>query len=86
VSDCGTTVRCETVGMVKDVGGPFGGGVVVMGTTGVTTLQSRVIGKPELHPSLEVESSSPTDTSIMTCSDGNPLWAIPANGHLDNDM
>jgi hypothetical protein len=45
----------------------------MMGVVGVTTLQSRGIGKPELHPSLEVESSSLVDYSRKACSDGNLL-------------
>jgi hypothetical protein len=39
VSGCGTVVHCGTVGMVKSAGVPSGGGVVMMGTAGVTMLQ-----------------------------------------------
>jgi hypothetical protein len=52
VPGCGAAVHSGTVGMVRSTGVPFGGGVVVMGTLGVTTLQSRGPGELELplHP------------------------------------
>jgi hypothetical protein len=52
---------------------PFGCGVVAMGMAGVTTLQPREMGKPELPLSLEAKSSSLADSSKMVCSDGDPL-------------
>jgi hypothetical protein len=50
-----------------------------MGMVEVTMLNSRGIGKLELFPSLEVESTSLADSSRMACSDGDPLWAMPTN-------
>jgi hypothetical protein len=44
-----------------------------MGMAGVTTMQSRGIGKQELSSSLEAESSSLVDSSMMVCTDGDPL-------------
>jgi hypothetical protein len=65
--------------MVRQVRGHFGSGVVAIGTGGVTTLHPREMGKPELSPSLEAESSSLVDSSRMACSDGDSLCAIPIN-------
>jgi hypothetical protein len=48
-----------------------------MGMAEVTTLYVLRIGKPELSPSLEAESSSLGDSSTMACSDGNPLRVMP---------
>jgi hypothetical protein len=79
VSGCGTAAYCGTVGMVRGTGVPSGGGVVVMGMAGVTMLQPREMGKSELSPSLEVELSSPVDSSRMACSDGEPLRATTMN-------
>jgi hypothetical protein len=59
--------------MVRGTGVPFGCGVVAMGMAGVTTLQPREMGKPELPLSLEAKSSSLADSSKMVCSDGDPL-------------
>jgi hypothetical protein len=73
VAGCGTMVCSGTIGLVRGTGVSSGGGVVVMRTVGVTTLQPREMRKPELHPSLEAESSSPTNSSRMACSDGDPL-------------
>jgi hypothetical protein len=73
VSSYGMAARCGTVGMVKGAGVPFGGGVVVMGMAGITTLQCRVMVKPELLPSLEVESSLLANSSRMACSDDDLL-------------
>jgi hypothetical protein len=50
-----------------------------MGMTEVTMLHSRGIGKLELSPSLEAETSSLGDSSRMSCSDGNLLWTMPTN-------
>jgi hypothetical protein len=50
-----------------------------MGIAGMTMLQSRGMGKLELPPSLEVESSSLADSSRMACSDGDPLRTMPRN-------
>jgi hypothetical protein len=38
MSDCGTIVHSGTVTMSRGVGLPFHGGLVVMGTVGVTML------------------------------------------------
>jgi hypothetical protein len=73
MSGCGMAVRDGTVGMVIGTRVPSGGGVVAMGMVGITTLQSREMGKPELPPSLEVESSSPVDSLRIACSDGDRL-------------
>jgi hypothetical protein len=73
VSGCGTAVHCGTVGMVRGAGAPPYGGVVTMGIAVVTMLQPRGMGKPELSPSFEVESSSLAESSRMACSNGNPL-------------
>jgi hypothetical protein len=43
----------------------------------VTMLHARGIGKLELPPSLEAESSSLGDSSRMGCSDGDPLQTMP---------
>jgi hypothetical protein len=48
-----------------------------MGMAEVTMLHARGIGKLELPPSLEAESSSLGDSSRMVCKDGDPLWTIP---------
>jgi hypothetical protein len=47
-----------------------------MGMAEVTTLHALGIGKSELSPSFEAESSSLGDSSRMACSDGNPLRAM----------
>jgi hypothetical protein len=73
MSGCGMAVHDGTVGMVIGTRVPSGGGVVAMGMVGITTLQSREMGKPELPPSLEVESSSPVDSLRIACSDGDRL-------------
>jgi hypothetical protein len=73
MSGCGTAAHCGTVGMVRGAKVPFDGGVVTMGTVGITMLQPGEVGKLVLPPSLEVESSSLVDSSRMECSDGNPL-------------
>jgi hypothetical protein len=73
MSGCGMAVCDGTVGMVIGTRVPSGGGVVAMGMVGITTLQSREMGKPELPPSLEVESSSPADSLRIACSDGDRL-------------
>jgi hypothetical protein len=79
MSGCGTTAHCETIGMVRGAKVPFDGGVVTMGTVGVTMLQPKEVGKLVLPPSLEVESSSLADSSRMECSDGDLLQAKPTN-------
>jgi hypothetical protein len=73
VSGCGTVVRNRTVGLVRGAGVPSDGGLVVMGTIGVITLHSQEMGKPELPPSLEVVSSSSTDSLKIVCSDDDLL-------------
>jgi hypothetical protein len=73
MSGCGMAVHDGTVGMVIGTRVPSGGGVLAMGMVGITTLQSREMGKPELPSSLEVESSSPVDSLRIACSDGDRL-------------
>jgi hypothetical protein len=73
VSGCGTTVYSRTITMVRRVRVPSCGGVVVMGTIGVTMLHPPEMGKSELPPSLEVVWPSLADSSRIVCSDGNPL-------------
>jgi hypothetical protein len=70
---CGMVVDCGTVRMAISIRGPSSSGVVAMGIAMITTLHSREMGKPELPPSLEAESSSLVDSSRMSCSVGNPL-------------
>jgi hypothetical protein len=48
-----------------------------MGTTNITALHALSIGKLELSPSLEDQSSSLGNSTRMACSAGDPLWAIP---------
>jgi hypothetical protein len=52
---------------------PSDGGVVVIGTDGVTKLHSREMGKLELLPPLEAVSPSSAESSRMVYSDGDPL-------------
>jgi hypothetical protein len=73
VSDCGTVVHSGTVRMVRGVGVPSDGGVLVMGMIGVTTLHPRGMGKPELPPPQEVVLSSSADSLRIVCSDDDPL-------------
>jgi hypothetical protein len=79
MSGCGTMACYGTVGLIRGIGVASDGGVVMMGTAGVTLLQRQDMGKPDLPPSLEVESSSPVDSSRMACSDGDLLRATPIN-------
>jgi hypothetical protein len=73
---CGQSVQERghngTIGMARVIGVPSDSGVVAMGTTEVTTLQPQEMGKLELPPSLEVESSSLVNSLRMVCSDGDP--------------
>jgi hypothetical protein len=50
-----------------------------MGMVEVTPLHSRGIGKLELSPPLEVESSSLGDSLRMACTDSDPLFAMHMN-------
>jgi hypothetical protein len=84
MSGCGTVVRNRIVGMIRGTGVPSGGGVVVMGTIGVTILHPREIGKLELPPLLEVVSPSLVDSSRMVSSDDGPLGTIPINTSLES--
>jgi hypothetical protein len=59
--------------MVRGVGVPSDGGVVVMRVDGVAMLHPREMEKPELPPPLEVVSPSLADSSRIVCSDGDPL-------------
>jgi hypothetical protein len=51
VSSSKMTVCNRTIGMVRGIGVPSDGGVVVMGTIGVTTLHPREMGKAGASPS-----------------------------------
>jgi hypothetical protein len=73
VLGCGTTVCSETIGMVRSARVFSNGGLVVMGTVGVTTLHPRGMGKLELPLPFKVVSSSLVDSSRTMCSDGNLL-------------
>jgi hypothetical protein len=68
-----------TVGMVRSAGVFSSGGVVVMGTVGVTMLHPWGPGDPELPPSPEVVLLPSKDSSRMVCKDGDPLCIIPMN-------
>jgi hypothetical protein len=72
VSSCGTAVHSRTNGMVRGTGVLSSGGVVVMGTVRVTTLQPQEMAKPEFSLPLEVVSSMSVDSSRTICSDGDP--------------
>jgi hypothetical protein len=52
--------------------------IVAMGIAEVTTLHARGMGKPELPPLLEAESSSLGDSLRLACSDGDPLRTMPS--------
>jgi hypothetical protein len=73
VSGCSMAVHSGTIGMVRCIGVPSGGGVVVMGTIGVTTLHPQETGNLEFSPPLEVVSPSSADSSRKVCSDGDQL-------------
>jgi hypothetical protein len=73
VFGCSTTIHSGTVTMVRGIGVPSSGGVVVMGTIGVTTLHPREMGKPELPPPLEDVLPSSVDFSRIVCSEDDPL-------------
>jgi hypothetical protein len=79
VFGCSMVVCSGTVVMVRDTGVPSDGGVVVMGIVGVTMFHPQEIGKLKLPPPLEVVSPSSMDSSMIVCSDGNPLRTIPTN-------
>jgi hypothetical protein len=55
-----------------------------MGAIEVTMLHAIQIGKPELSPSLKAKSSLLGHSSRMSCSDGDPLWAIPPTMALES--
>jgi hypothetical protein len=69
VSSCGTIVSSGTVVMVRGVGVPSGGGVVVIGTVGVTILHPLEMGKSELPPSARGCHPLSVDSSRILCSD-----------------
>jgi hypothetical protein len=52
---------------------PTGGGVVVIGTDGVTTLHPLEMGKLELPPPLEAVSPSLVDSSRIVCIDSDTV-------------
>jgi hypothetical protein len=66
-------VRSGIVAIARGIEVPSDGGVVVIGTDGVTKLHSREMGKPELLPPLEAVSPSSAESSRMVYSDGDPL-------------
>jgi hypothetical protein len=66
VSGCGTEIRSRTVGMVRGVGVPSSGGVVVTGTFVVIMLHPQEMWKLKLPPLLEVLSSLSIDSSKIT--------------------
>jgi hypothetical protein len=68
VSGCVTVIYSGTVRMVRGTRVPSDGGVVLMGTVGVTMLHPREMGKLELPPPLEVVSSSSADSLRIVCS------------------
>jgi hypothetical protein len=73
VSRCGAAVHSGIVEMVRGIGVPSGGGVVVMGTVGVTMLHPREMGKSELPPLPEAVSPSLMDSSRMVSRDSDLL-------------
>jgi hypothetical protein len=54
--------------MVRGIGVPSGGVVVMMGADGVTTLHSREMGKTELLPPLEVVTLIGRDLENSMCT------------------
>jgi hypothetical protein len=76
-------VRCGHVGVVWNIGVSSVGNVVVRGVMGIIVLQTLKRGEPELSPSLEAESSSLGDSSRMACNDGDLLWVMPLNPHVE---
>jgi hypothetical protein len=84
MSGYGMTVPSGTVAMVRGIEVPSGGGMVMMGIVGVTTLHPRDMGKSELPPLLEVMSPSSVDSLRIVCSDGNPLRPFPRTWHMSH--
>jgi hypothetical protein len=79
VPSCGAAVCSWTIEKVKSVDVFSSIGVVVMGTTGVTILHPRGLGKLELTPPPKVASPSLKDSLTVVCRDGDPLRTIPMN-------
>jgi hypothetical protein len=79
VSGYGAMVCSGTAEMVRGTKVPSDGGVVVMGTVGVTMFHPQEMGKPELPPPLEAVLPSLVDSSRMICSDGDLMRTIPMN-------
>jgi hypothetical protein len=55
-----------------------------MGMVHITALHALGRGELELLPSLETESSSLGDSSMILCSNGDPLWAMPLTAALES--
>jgi hypothetical protein len=68
-----------TVGMVWRFGVFSGAGVMVMRSVGVTTLQPRGPGDPELPPMPEAVLSSSEDSSRAVHKEDDLMWTIPSN-------
>jgi hypothetical protein len=73
VAGYSATACSVTITMVRGVGVPSDGGVVVMGADGVLMLHYLEMGKLELPTPLEVVSPSLADSLRIVCSDSNPL-------------
>jgi hypothetical protein len=58
-------------------GASSGHGIVAMGAGGDTVLCLREAGRPELASLLEAVWNLFVESSIMACSDGDPLWVVP---------
>jgi hypothetical protein len=76
---CGAAVRGYVVKMVRSARVFSGGGMVAMGTFGVTTLHPRGHGNPKLPPLPEAASPSSEDSSRTVCKEGDSLCTIPTN-------
>jgi hypothetical protein len=79
VHGCGAMILWWIGGVVRSIRVFSGGGVVVMGIVGVTTLHPQGLEIPELPPPPEAMSPSSEDSSRMVCRYGNPLCTIPMN-------
>jgi hypothetical protein len=79
MAGCGVVVHSWVVRMVRSVGVFFGGGVVAMGTVGVTMLHPQGSRNLKLPSPPEEVSPSWEDSSRMVCKEGDPLCTIPTN-------
>jgi hypothetical protein len=55
-----------------------------MGTTDITVLHTLGRGELALSPTLEAESSSLGDSSMMAGSDGDQVWAMPPTTEMES--